>query len=316
MTRGKREQERFQFSGHETFALRHGWLKKVVDTVADSQTDVFRLDDAIAHFGVGRNMVSSMRHWATTLDIILPKDRPDEFELDELGSRIFDNNQSNGALDPYLENPLSLWLLHWKLTESITSNTTWHYAFHLYSRTNFDRKHLSSAIVDFSRENDQPKVAEKTIQRDVDCFVSTYVMKRGRDGEAGEESIECPLAELGLIKELPQRGHYEFRIGPKPDLPDAMFLYALHRFMSSGDGATTASLERITFDPGSPGRVFKLDENSIAERLSEINSASQGIFEWSETASLREVQLLNADVDPFEHFIVPAYGDQGRSEAA
>ena len=316
MARVKREQEQFQFSGHETFALRHGWLKKVVDTVAKRQSEVFKSEDAIARFGVGRNMVSSMKHWATTLEVILPEDNPDEFSLGPFGSSILDTSRGGGALDPYLENPLSLWLLHWKLAENFTSNTSWHYAFHLYSRTTFDRKHLSSAIIDFNKEDGQPKVADKTIQRYVDCFVSTYVMKRGRDGKAGEDSLESPLAELGLIKELPQRGHYEFRIGPKPDLPDAMFLYALHRFMNDGDGPATASLERITFDPGSPGRAFKLDENSIAERLSQINSISKGIFEWSETASLREVQLLNAEVDPFKHFIVPAYEDQAGLEAA
>ena len=315
MAREKREKVKFQFSGHETFALRHGWLKKVVDTVADRPSEVFRSDEAIAHFGVGRNMVSSMRHWATTLGVISPTDKPDKYTVDKLGRRIFDTTGENRALDPFLENPLSLWLLHWNLTKSLTSNTTWHYAFHLYSRTSFDRKHLSNSIIDFCKENDQSKVANKTIQRDVDCFVSTYVMKRGRNGEAGEDSLESPLAELGLIKELPQRGHFEFRIGPKPDLPNSIFLFALYNFMISSGETATASLERITFDPGSPGRAFKLDENSIAERLSRIHDLSDGVFEWSETASLREVQLLSK-VDAFEHFIVPGYQEQAWAEAA
>ena len=52
------------FSGHETFPLRQMWLKKVVD---QSTTDgllpksVFTNKDAIATFGVGKNMVSSIR---------------------------------------------------------------------------------------------------------------------------------------------------------------------------------------------------------------------------------------------------------------
>jgi len=67
-----------QFSGHETFPLRYGWLKKVFDAVffyeqegriADTK-NLFLSDDSIARFGVGKNMVSSMRHWANAAGVI------------------------------------------------------------------------------------------------------------------------------------------------------------------------------------------------------------------------------------------------------
>lgn len=55
------------FSGHETFPLRQMWLKKVYDR-ADSfgyiHKSTFTNEDAIAKFGVGKNMVASIRHWA------------------------------------------------------------------------------------------------------------------------------------------------------------------------------------------------------------------------------------------------------------
>ena len=59
-----------QLSGHETFPIRYGWLKKAFDAVRDTEDQddnrqVFSGADAIARFGVGKNMVSSMRHWAT-----------------------------------------------------------------------------------------------------------------------------------------------------------------------------------------------------------------------------------------------------------
>ena len=59
-----------QFSGHETFPLRYGWLKKVHDAVRENEQQgvdgkqVFSSEDAIARFGVGKNMVASMRYWA------------------------------------------------------------------------------------------------------------------------------------------------------------------------------------------------------------------------------------------------------------
>jgi len=64
-----------QLSGHETFPLRQGWLKKAYDAVAaeagkPNSKDIFNSEDAVARFGVGKNMVSSMRHWANCCGII------------------------------------------------------------------------------------------------------------------------------------------------------------------------------------------------------------------------------------------------------
>ena len=64
-----------KLSGHETFPLRYGWLKKALDAVSDTGDSqpgrsVFLCDDAIARFGVGKNMVASMRHWAVAVGVI------------------------------------------------------------------------------------------------------------------------------------------------------------------------------------------------------------------------------------------------------
>ena len=68
-----------QLSGHETFPIRYGWLKKAFDRVWETEDqrdnrEVFSGSDAIARFGVGKNMVSSMRHWAKAAGMI--KDAP------------------------------------------------------------------------------------------------------------------------------------------------------------------------------------------------------------------------------------------------
>ena len=70
-----------QLSGHETFPLRYGWLKKAFDAVQDSKDTednrtVFSGADAIARFGVGKNMVASMRHWANVSGIYYGAARP------------------------------------------------------------------------------------------------------------------------------------------------------------------------------------------------------------------------------------------------
>ena len=79
-----------QLSGHETFPLRYGWLKKVFDAVQDSQDTednrfVFSGPEAIANFGVGKNMVVSMRHWAYATGIIRERPGQKHIETTKLG---------------------------------------------------------------------------------------------------------------------------------------------------------------------------------------------------------------------------------------
>ena len=64
MLRGPLYQEGYtpQFSGHETFPLRYGWLKKAFARVAETEDQPDNraacwADDAIARFGIGKNMV-------------------------------------------------------------------------------------------------------------------------------------------------------------------------------------------------------------------------------------------------------------------
>ena len=108
-----------QFSGHETFPLRYGWLKKAFERVAETEYTPHNKslcwgDDAIARFGVGKNMVASIRHWATSCDIIEESDKEDSIHTTTLGKKLFGNNGIKGH-DPYMEHPATLWLIHWKL---------------------------------------------------------------------------------------------------------------------------------------------------------------------------------------------------------
>ena len=107
------------FSGHETFPLRYGWLKKAFDRVAETEHNPHNkylcwADDAIAQFGVGKNMVASIRHWTTSCDIIEEPDKEDSVKTTTLGQKLFGNNGIKG-IDPYMEHPATLWLIHWKL---------------------------------------------------------------------------------------------------------------------------------------------------------------------------------------------------------
>ena len=200
-----------QLSGHETFPIRYGWLKKAFDAVRDTEEQeenrqVFTGPDAIARFGVGKNMVASMRHWASVTGIIA--DDPDHRHISTtpLGDLIF----GDGELDPYMEHPATAWLLHWQLCGRETK-TTWFWAFHYYPSIYFEREALVQGIHKLAEEREWPRASVATIRRDVSCFIRTYVPQTPLGNSGFEDGLESPLTELGLIKPTGRRGRFPIR---------------------------------------------------------------------------------------------------------
>ena len=291
MTRGLLFQHDYrpQLSGHETFPLRYGWLKKVFDAIEatenqDENKSVFLGDDAIARFGVGKNMVASMRHWSNVTSIIEEEPASKLIRTTELGRRIFGKR----GLDPYMEHPATLWLFHWQLAAH-PEKTTWFWAFNHFPAITFERDQLVKGITRLANECAWSRVAATTIKSDVACFVRTYVAHRPPAQTGNDDALESPLTELGLIKPVGKRDGYRFVRGPKSSLGDGVFVYALLDFWSRYSSAATLSFEAIAHAPGAPGRVFLLEENDVVDRLTALEEVTGGILRWSETAGLKQV---------------------------
>lgn len=303
MARSLLDDDRYklQFAGHETFPLRYGWLKKSYDQIVRVSTmqggdtrSVFTDDAAIAYFGVGKNMVTSMRHWALSSGILEAQ------EADEGGrsSRIAPTGLGDLLLgpsgDPYLEHPASLWLVHWNLVATPERTTTWYWAFNDLHEPSFDRELLRQRLMrrceDLKKRGRLARITEVTIRRDVECFIRTYASRPTVERGIQEDNLECPLTELSLIQPLGVGGAFQFRRGPKPTLPDEVFLFALIAFwMRLHEGRRSLSVEAITHEPGSPGRAFLLDEDSVADRLARLSELTGGDVRWDESTGLRQV---------------------------
>lgn len=291
-----------QFSGHETFPIRYGWLHKVVSAAErSSEKNIFDPDVAMILFGVGKNMVVSMRHWAKAVEVLDEKER-----LTEFGKRLL----SEGGWDPYLEVASSLWLLHWKLASTPHRSTTWYWIFNHLNASKFDRDLLTDELVKVINENGWVKVAPTTVKRDVDCFIRTYCVSSSTSGAVTEDTLESPLSELELIIPSSLKGVYEFSRGPKVGLSEDVFAFCLLDFWrKKNKTAKTMTLERVAYEPGSPGRVFKLDENAVADYLLALEDTTEGVFRWSDAAGLRQIQLTKDDVPEFQ-FLEMAYENQ------
>jgi hypothetical protein len=315
MARGPLYQEGYrpQFSGHETFPLRYGWLKKAVDAVhaaTDPRSNIVFSDDAIARFGVGRNMVRSMRHWAKAGGIIFEKGG--SISLTPLGSKLF----ARGRLDPYMEHPATLWLIHWHFCAH-PEKTTWFWAFNHFSASTFDREHLVKGLERLAKDQRWSRAAGATIRSDVACFIRTYAAQQPTAKAGNEDTLESPLTELGLIKPVGKRDGFRFARGPKSTLGDGIFVYALIDFWTRYSKASTLAFEAIAHEPGSPGRVFLLDENDVIDRLVSLDDFTRGAFRWSETAGLKQVvRRTQPDASVALRYAEKDYGRSARRVAA
>lgn len=298
MARGPLYQDSYdpQFSGHETFPLRYGWLKKVFDRVAETEQDSCNRaacwdDDAIARFGVGKNMVASMRHWAKAARVI-EEPAINSVRTTELGRLLFGPR----GLDPYMEHPATLWLIHWQLAAR-EDKTTWFWAFNHYPAITFERDGLIKKLDRLAKDRNWSRVANTTIRNDVACFIRTYVARLPSGKTGHDDALESPLTELGLIKAIGKKDGFRFVRGPKTTLGDGVFTYALIDFWSRyASNAATLSFEAIAHAPGGPGRVFLFDENDVADRLAALDDVTRGALRWSETAGLKQV-VRNIDVN-------------------
>ena len=302
------EDARPQFAGHETFPLRYGWLKKAYDAVATDGIDsahaasIFNDEASISLFGAGRNMVISMRHWALATDVLSPEEhhgeRTPRIVAGRLGKLLFGDSH-----DPYLEHPGSLWLLHWRLAGRPGRATAWHWAFNEFHEPRFDRelmrRRLQRRCEELSESGKLGKdrtISDVTLRRDIECLIRTYFAVAGGARRAPEDSIESPLAELGLVQKAGVGELFNFRRGPKASLPDEVFLFALIEFWRTYfPGRRSFSVDFLAFERGSPGQVFLLDEEAVAERLVRLDDLTDGALRWDESSGMRQLYAHNLD---------------------
>jgi hypothetical protein len=281
---------KYRFSGHQTFVFRYGWLEKGVRGV-EEHSDLFSRDDALVLLGVGKNMVESIRYWCQVAQLIeastnTGKNSSQCFQPTAIARKLL----VNSAWDPFLEDDASLWLIHWLIATNPMIGTIWQLLFSRYNRPDFTRREVTNYVHDFAAKEGL-KVNDSVIARDVDCLIRTYVAGVGSKKQAlAEESFACPLLQLNLIQPSPDGDLYRFAIGPKTSLPAPVFAYALNdHFKRRGSRIETMSIQECLYGEGSPGQVFKLDENSLIEYIEELEDTLGGVVTLDETAGLKQI---------------------------
>jgi hypothetical protein len=164
------------FARHETFHPRFGWLKKGFDW-AERDSGIFLKDDAPVRLGVGKNMVRSIRYWCSAFKV-LENDTPSDFGEKLLG---------DGGWDEFLEDPASLWLLHWNLLKPTCEAAAWYFMFHVFRQVEFSADDLLEALCKY-RDSLGSRIVDASLQKDISCIVRMYVEQGSKTG-ASEDSV-------------------------------------------------------------------------------------------------------------------------------
>jgi hypothetical protein len=286
------EDTKLSFSGHETFPLRYGWLPKGVQHVMQYD-DLFARDDAMVILGVGKNMVTSIQHWTKKLEMVETPTRG-IYQATELGKALFGED----GWDPYIEDPGTLWLIHWLMTSRLETNSTWYLAFTIWNSNEFLRPNLEEWLIKVAKQSPATRVTEMSMKRDVEVFLRTYIPAGSSRTLMAEDTFDCPLVELGLIEEI-DHNLFRFVRGPKSSLPDLIFTYALLDYWRHSKRQQDAiSFENLLLSPGSPGAVFKLSENAFVERLERLPIWSG--LAYDDTSGMRTVYRQSRYVELLE----------------
>jgi hypothetical protein len=283
----------FRFSGHQTFPLRISWLPKAIRELVASRDPLNNIDEGITSLGLGKNMVEALRCWIEAFQIAAKNDHG--WTLTPIGELIF--HPSTG-LDPYLEDHATNWLLHWLISTNTKSPFfAWECLFNRWPGAEFSATPVLEA---FRRESDTtPKPASAvTLKQHWEVFLHSY--RPPRAGK-GEDHLDSAMSVLGLVCEVGERQNasgkweslYGFDTGPKIGICQQLFAFFIHDWWNHAfPSEQTVPLREIVSGDHSPGRILKMQEAEILQRIADLARRQPKIFETTESTNLRQLRRV------------------------
>jgi hypothetical protein len=273
----------FRFGGHQTFALRIAWLPKAAAAIEVGVDPLSNPIDGVIHLGLGKNMVEALRCWIEAFGVASKIEG--KWQLTPLGAAVFGSN----GLDRYLEDDQTLWLLHWNIS---TLRKAPFFAWELLVNRWNEASFVSSAVVSaFLAEANRAErtLSAVTAKQHFDVWLHTYFPTRSAKNE---DSLDSPLSALRLVYHHGTRevegGRAEpifaFDLGSKTNIKASLFEYCLHQWWDTEfEHEETISLSEATFGRMSPGRVFRMPETEVRDRLNALSSDPHGTVELMES---------------------------------
>jgi len=308
------ENQKFKFSGHETFPFRYAWLPKAYLALKADSKIFADIENAMVAMGVGKNMVRAIQFWVQASGIAEAAPNGGGYAITDFGNALL----SDDGFDPFLEDIRTLWLIHWQLASNVDEPLfAWNY---LLNQWRYPELTRSQILPVFAKEAERlgRKLSPVTLEQHFDTFIHTYVPTQSTKGDIREDNLDSPLVELELIQKVGERktdktgkreSIYAFRREEKHDISPELFVYCLLDFWDkSRPNEKTLNYSDVCNAHSSPGQLFKLPELIVRERLESIEIDSKGILTYQESAAFH--QIVRNDLEK-KDFLAEVYKMEG-----
>lgn len=281
------EKIKIKLQGHEKFALREGWINKALQILPENP-DAFTRRDATDLFGIGSNMVKSLRYWMRAFGL-----------TNNAGTELSETGRLIAQYDPYLEDSFTLWIMHSYIAKNEEFATTW---FMYFNRCDAEELEKSEVVTILSREIKKyvngGSFSEKSLSNDVDVLLNMY--SRNKEKLNPEDKNISPFSHLALIKKLD--GKYVKCHPSKKIFPEEVVLYELSLRLAGNEGI---SIEEVLFGEKGIVKIYNLSSVMANDYLDRLDTA--GYIRVDRTAGLdmiyplRELNPINIIEDFYEN---------------
>ena len=282
------------FGRNETFSLRYSWLNKGLKEFKQNE-NIFLSQDAPLVLGVGKNMVSSIKYWLGAYQIL---DFSEAIPLQTKFGEILE------SYDPYLENSVSLWLLHWKLCTNPSSATLYYWFFNCYKKNKFTKIEVLNDLNLWLDDIGSKKISTATLQRDVLLLLKTFSSSQ-EETKNFEELLENPFYSLNLLSRN-NDGSYMSSYEPRDSINPALLGFCILEIFNATmtkdlfeneKKRTQMPVGEFLNEQPSISRIFRINESFFYQLLDDLIKEYPNIFGFNETAGQRIIELKKHDID-------------------
>jgi hypothetical protein len=300
-----------RFSGHETFSCRTNWLNKGVRFCMNeaSQLSDFSAPHAPLSLGVGKNMSISIRYWLEAFGIILQDSFGDDLK-DRLNNQIiqlFYGEGDDDVFDPYLEDPFTLWYLHYKLASTQFAGMYHFFYYNYFPRKAsefFTEEEFLNSLKSYLRKEGHTVPSDKTLSSDFGVFIDMYCIRHSTRDELDDVGVNI-LQSLGILSRTAnpraKNGHYFINKSINESIPDQLLAFVIQEYFETKN-IYGRSVDLLLEEVGRPFLFYKENFHTRVRRLADLYpeyfsisvSRNTGIseFEINPSLSLNSFQFV------------------------
>lgn len=257
---------KMRLQGHEKFPIREGWINKGL-MIISQKPDAFIGKDSPDIFGIGNNMVKSLRYWMKAMKLT----NDNGSELSDLGRIISEN-------DPYLEDEVTLWILHSNLVKNIKEATTWFMYFNRCDAEELEKKQIEYVLLrETTKYANGQSFSEKSLYSDIDVLLSMY--GKTKEKTDPEDKNISPFSILGLIKKV--EGKY---VKTHPNLKKFNEIIVLYELSIMLNERESISIEDAIESENGLAKIYNLTNVMANGLLDKLDAA--GYIRVDRTAGL------------------------------